>query len=95
MYFRLTEINYIVRLLFKFYYNVSMINYKLVFMITIVPYNTIKIKHACNSKYNTNRKNQVILLMITDGKKWNYLAVKSCLHYLDESHQNMREAFIA
>ena len=61
MYFRLTEITYIVRLLFKFYYNVSMINYKLVFIITIVPYNTIKIKHACNSKHNTKRKNQVIL----------------------------------
>ena len=28
------------------------------------------------SKYNLNRENQVILLMITDGKKWHYLAVK-------------------
>ena len=28
------------------------------------------------SKYNLKRKNQVILLIITDGKKWNYLAVK-------------------
>ena len=28
-------------------------------------------------KHNNKRKNQVILLMITDGKKWNYLAVKS------------------
>ena len=26
---------------------------------------------------NLNRKNQVILLMITDGKKWHFLAVKS------------------
>ena len=25
---------------------------------------------------NKKRKNQVILLMITDGKKWHYLAVK-------------------
>ena len=30
------------------------------------------------SKHNTNRENQVILLMITDGKKWYYLAVKVC-----------------
>ena len=29
------------------------------------------------SKYNFKRENQVILLMITDGKKWHYLAVKS------------------
>ena len=27
-------------------------------------------------KYNFKRENQVILLMITDGKKWHYLAVK-------------------
>ena len=29
------------------------------------------------SKYNSKRKNQVILLMIIDGKRWHYLAVKS------------------
>ena len=29
------------------------------------------------SQANLNRENQVILLMITDGKKWHYLAVKS------------------
>ena len=28
------------------------------------------------SKYNLECENQVILLMITDGKKWHYLAVK-------------------
>ena len=28
------------------------------------------------SKYNTKRENQVILLTITDGEKWHYLAVK-------------------
>ena len=31
-----------------------------------MPHNTEKIIHACNSKYNLNRKNQVIFLMITD-----------------------------
>ena len=40
-------------------------------------YNTKETKHAYMSKYNLNRKNQVILLMITDVKKWHYLAVKS------------------
>ena len=28
------------------------------------------------SKYNNKSKNQVILLMITNGKKWHYLPVK-------------------
>ena len=42
-----------------------------------ISYNTEEIARAYISKYNPNRKNQVILLMITDGKKWHYLAVKS------------------
>ena len=42
-----------------------------------MPYNSEKIRHACKSKYNLTRENQVILLMITDGEKWHYLAVKS------------------
>ena len=41
-----------------------------------MPHNTEKIRHEFKSKYNLNRKNQVILLMITDGEKWLYLAVK-------------------
>ena len=41
-----------------------------------MPHNTEDIRHVCKSKYNLNRKNQVILLMITDGDKWLYLAVK-------------------
>ena len=42
-----------------------------------MPHNTEKIRHTNKSKYNLNRKNQVILLMITDGEKWHYLVVKS------------------
>ena len=45
--------------------------------ILYVPHNSEKIRHAYKSKYNLNRENQVILLMITDGEKWHYLAVKS------------------
>ena len=45
-------------------------------------YNTEEIARAYISKYNPKRKNQVILLMITDGKKWHYLAVKSLLRLL-------------
>ena len=44
--------------------------------ILYVPNNTEKIRHARKSKYNLTRENQVILLMITDGEKWHYLAVK-------------------
>ena len=44
--------------------------------ILYVPYNTEEITHAYKSKYNLNRENQVILLMITDCEIWHYLAVK-------------------
>ena len=45
--------------------------------ILYVPYSTKQIRQAYISKYNHKRENQVILLMITDGKKWHYLAVKN------------------
>ena len=41
-----------------------------------MPYNTEEIRLAYKSKYNFKRENQVILLMIIDGKKWDYPAVK-------------------
>ena len=44
--------------------------------ILYLPHNTEEIRHAYVSKYNTNRENHIILLMITDGKKWHYLTVK-------------------
>ena len=37
---------------------------------------TEQIRHAYKSKHNLTRKNQIILLMITYGKKWHYLATK-------------------
>ena len=45
--------------------------------VLFVPYNTEQIRSAYLSKYNSNRENQVILLIITDGKKQHYLIVKS------------------
>ena len=45
--------------------------------ILYVPHNTEKICHVYKSEYNSTRENQVILLMINDGEKWHYLAVKS------------------
>ena len=41
-----------------------------------MPHNTDDIRHAYKSKHNLTHENQVILLMITDGEKWHYLAVK-------------------
>ena len=46
-----------------------------------MPHNTEKIRYAYKPKYNLKRENQLILLMITDGEKWHYLAVK-CLFAL-------------
>ena len=37
----------------------------------------IPIEPLYKSKFNNTRKNQVVLLMITDGEKWHYLALKS------------------
>ena len=42
-----------------------------------MPYNTKEIVRAWISKYNSKHKNQGILLMVTNGKKWHYLTVKS------------------
>ena len=41
-----------------------------------MPHNAENIRLAYKSKHSFKRENQVILLMITDGKKWHYLAVK-------------------
>ena len=42
-----------------------------------MPYNTKKIRLTSKSKHINERENQVILLMIADGKKWHCLVVKS------------------
>ena len=45
--------------------------------ILYVPFNTKKIEIAYKFKYNLVRDNQIILLMISNGENWHYLAVKS------------------
>ena len=50
--------------------------------ILFVPHNAKEIRLACKPKYNFKRENQVILLMITNGKKWHNLAVKSLSKFL-------------
>ena len=49
-----------------------------------VPHNAKQIRPTYVSKYNSNRENHVILLMITDNKKRHCLAVKKCLYSLEE-----------
>ena len=61
--------------------------------ILYVPHNSEKICHAYKSKYNLTRKNQVILLMITNGKKWHYLAVKSLSALFRGITSNHKEDF--
>ena len=37
-----------------------------------IPHDEVPITQAYKSKYNHTRKNQVVLLMITDSEKWHY-----------------------
>ena len=62
-------------LLYKKLYKISLNRGAL--NILYVPYNAKGIRYAYKSEYNFKRKNQIILLMIIDSKKWDYLAVKS------------------
>ena len=45
------------------------------------------------SKHNFKRQNQVILLMITDDKKWHHFTVKSLSVILRETTSNNKEDF--
>ena len=42
-----------------------------------MPHNEKNVIHVYKSKRNHTRKNQVVLLMITNGEKWHYMALKS------------------
>ena len=53
------------------------LNNEIALNILCVPHNTRKIHVGYISKHNLTRKNQIILLMITDGEKWHYLMVKN------------------
>ena len=48
------------------------LNNKVALNILYIPHNTKKIQLAYRSKYNLTHNKQIILLMITDGKKWHY-----------------------
>ena len=59
-----------------------------------VPCNTEIIRLAYKSKYNFKHKNQLTLLMITDSKKWHYLAVKSLSALLKGITSNHNQVFL-
>ena len=61
--------------------------------ILFVPHNTEKIRLAYKSKHNFKCKNQVILLMITDGKKLHYLTVNILSALLKEITSNHKGDF--
>ena len=44
--------------------------------ILFLSHNSQEIRHAYKTKHNLNRENQIILLMINDGKKYNKLCNK-------------------
>ena len=52
-------------------------NKKIALNILFPPHNETTINPAYKSKYNRKRENQVVLLMITNGEKWHYIALKS------------------
>ena len=55
-------------------------NKEIALNVLFVPHNKKELELAYTSKYNYKHKNQVILLMITDGNnRWHYLAVKFLL----------------
>ena len=59
-------------------WNKSELNNKNVALnILYVPFNNKKTEIVYKSKYNLIRDNQIILLVISNGKNWHYLAVKS------------------
>ena len=51
------------------------------------------IRVAYRSDYNHKRKNQVNLLMITDGTKWHYLAITILSALLQGKSSNHHEGF--
>ena len=61
--------------------------------ILFVPPNSQQVRLAHKSKYNHKRNNQVILLVITDGEKLHYLAVKSLSALLRGITSNHNGAF--
>ena len=61
--------------------------------ILFIPHNTKTIRIAYRSEYNNKCKKQVILLMITGGKKWHYLVITNLFALLRGKSSNHHEDF--
>ena len=68
-------------------------NKSIAFNILYLPRNTEEIRHAYKSKNDEKRENNVIILVITNGKKWHYLAVKCLSELLRGVTSNHKENF--
>ena len=58
-----------------------------------VKHNTKKISVVNKSKYYNKHKNEVILLMISDGKKYHYLSVTNLSGLLQRNLSNLKGDF--
>ena len=63
-------------------------NKEIALNVSYIPRNTKTISNVYRSGYNNKRKRQVILLMITDGKKWHCLAVTNLSALLEGKSSN-------
>ena len=62
--------------------------------ILFIPHNTKTIRVAYRSEHNNKRKKQVILLMITDGKKWHFLPITNLSALLQGNSSSHEGDFI-
>ena len=69
------------------------LNNEIALNILYVPHNTRKIQVVYKSKQNLTCDKQVILLMITGGEKWHYLAVKNLPGLLRGITSSLKEDF--
>ena len=58
-----------------------------------MPHNTKTIRVVYRSEHNNKGKKQVILLMITDCKKWHYLTITNLFALLQENSSNHEGGF--
>ena len=77
----------------KYWKKFALNNKSIVLNILTVLHNTWKKRHAYKSKYKLKRENQVILLMIIDGKRLHYLAVRSLYVLFCKIISNNEEEF--
>ena len=61
----------------EIYWKKFELNNEIALNILYVPHNTKTIHFAYKSKHNLTHEKQVILLMISNGENWHYIAVKS------------------